>query len=165
LDILVNNAAYQEEQQGIVDLGDDQWDRTFRSHIYAYFYMARAAVPHMGPGGAIINVASVTGPEGSRQLLDYCASKGAIHAFTKSLAQNLVSEGIRVNAVAPGPVWTPRRRVDTNADPVAVFGQDAPMKRPALPEEIAPAIVFLASSSDASYISGEVLSLLGAEAA
>jgi NAD(P)-dependent dehydrogenase (short-subunit alcohol dehydrogenase family) len=165
LDILVNNAACQDHQGRITDIDDQQWDRTFRTNIYAYFYMARAAVPHMGPGGAIINVGSNTGLEGRGRRLDYSATKGAIHAFTKSLAQTLASEGIRVNAVAPGPVWTPRLGAGSAAPRVAVFGQDASMTRPAQPEEIAPAIVFLASSADASYISGEVLSLLGAETA
>jgi NAD(P)-dependent dehydrogenase (short-subunit alcohol dehydrogenase family) len=161
LDILVNNAAYQEHQRSITDIDDEQWDHTFRTNIYAYFYLARAAVPHLGRGGAIINVGSVTGLEGSPQLLDYSSTKGAIHAFTKALAQNLVSRGIRVNAVAPGPVWTPLNVADKPADKVAVFGQDTPMQRPAQPEEIAPALVFLASPSDSSYITGEVLSLLG----
>jgi NAD(P)-dependent dehydrogenase (short-subunit alcohol dehydrogenase family) len=163
LDILVNNAAYQEHQRSITDIDDEQWDHTFRTNIYAYFYLARAAVPHLGRGGAIINVGSVTGLEGSPQLLDYSSTKGAIHAFTKALAQNLVSRGIRVNAVAPGPVWTPLNVADKPADKVAVFGQDTPMQRPAQPEEIAPALVFLASPSDSSYITGEVLSLLGGE--
>jgi NAD(P)-dependent dehydrogenase (short-subunit alcohol dehydrogenase family) len=163
VDILVNNAAYQEHQKEITDIDDAQWDRTFRTNIYAYFYMARAVVPHLGPGSAIVNVGSITGLEGSRQLLDYSATKGAIHAFTKSLAQNLVPRGIRVNAVAPGPVWTPLNVADKPADKVAVFGQDTPMKRPAQPEEIAPAIVFFASASDASYITGEILTLLGGE--
>ena len=150
LDILVNNPATQDDPKDI---------------IYAYLHMARAAVPYMGTGGAIINVGSIAPLEGRQQLQDYSASKGAIQAFTKSLAQSLVSEGIRVNAVAPGPVWTPLHGAVSAGDTVAVFGQDTPMNRPAQPEEIAPAIVFLASSSDAGYISGEILSLLGAEAA
>ena len=163
LDILVNNAAFQHHQKSITDIDDEQWDRTFRTNIYAYFYLARAAVPHLAPGSAIINVGSITGLEGSPQLLDYSATKGAIHAFTKSLAQNLVPKGIRVNAVAPGPVWTPLNVADKPAEKVAVFGQDTPMRRPAQPEEIAPALVFFASSSDSSYITGEVLTLLWGE--
>jgi NAD(P)-dependent dehydrogenase (short-subunit alcohol dehydrogenase family) len=161
LDILVNNAAYQAHRDDIADVTDDEWDRTFRTNIYAYFYLARAAVPHMEPGAAIINVGSITGLEGSAHLLAYSATKGAIHAFTKSLAQLLVPKGIRVNAVAPGPVWTPLNVADQPAEKVAVFGQKTPMKRPAQPEEIAPALVFFASEHDSRYITGEVLSLLG----
>lgn len=163
LDILVNNAAYQVHQDDITDITDEQWDRTFRTNIYAYFYLARAAVPHMSPGAAIINVGSITGLEGSPHLLDYSATKGAIHAFTKSLAQLLVPKGIRVNAVAPGPVWTPLNVADQPAEKVATFGQGTPMKRPAQPDEVAPALVFFASPRDSSYITGEVLSLLGGE--
>lgn len=163
LDILVNNAAFQHHRDSITDIDDAQWDKTFRTNIYAYFYLARAAVPQMGRGSAIINVGSITGLEGSAQLLDYSATKGAIHAFTKALAQSLVSIGVRVNAVAPGPVWTPLNVADKSPDKVAVFGQDTPMKRPAQPEEIAPALVFLASPADSSYITGEVVTLLGGE--
>jgi NAD(P)-dependent dehydrogenase (short-subunit alcohol dehydrogenase family) len=163
LDILVNNAAYQSHQSEITDITDEQWDRTFRTNIYAYFYLARAAVPHMTQGAAIVNVGSITGLEGSPGLLDYSATKGAIHAFTKALAQLLVPKGIRVNAVAPGPVWTPLNVADQPAEKVATFGQGTAMKRPAQPEEVAPAIVFLASALDSSYITGEVLSLLGGE--
>lgn len=163
LDVLVNNAAYQHHQTSIEDLDDEQWDRTFRINIYAYFYLARAALRHLGPGGAIVNVGSITGLEGSQHLLDYSATKGAIHAFTKSLAQNLVSRRIRVNAVAPGPVWTPLNVADKPPDRVARFGAETPMGRPAQPDEIAPAIVFLASGVDSSYITGEVLTLLGGE--
>ncbi len=161
LDILVNYAAYQQHQESIEDITDEQLDRTFRTNIYGYFYMTRAALPHLKPGAAIINTGSITGLEGSKQLLDYSATKGAIHAFTKSLAQNLVDRKIRVNCVSPGPVWTPLNPSDKTADKVAEFGADTPMKRPAQPEEIAPAFVFFASNPDSSYITGEVLTLLG----
>jgi NAD(P)-dependent dehydrogenase (short-subunit alcohol dehydrogenase family) len=163
LDILVNNAAYQQHQEMLEDVSDDQLEHTFRTNIFGYFYMARAALPHLKPGSAIVNCGSITGLEGSSKLLDYSSTKGAIHAFTKSLAQNLVKKGIRVNCVAPGPVWTPLNPSDKDAKDVAKFGADTPMKRPAQPEEIAPAFVFFAAESDSSYITGEVLTLLGGE--
>lgn len=163
LDILVNNAAYQQHQESIEDITDEQLDRTFRTNIYGYFYMTRAALRYLKKGSAIINTGSITGLEGSKQLLDYSATKGAIHAFTKSLAQNLVDKHIRVNCVSPGPVWTPLNPSDKDADKVARFGADTPMKRPAQPEEVAPAFVFFASNTDSSYITGEVLTLLGGE--
>jgi NAD(P)-dependent dehydrogenase (short-subunit alcohol dehydrogenase family) len=161
LDVLVNNAAYQQHQESIEEITDEQLDRTFRTNIYGYFYMTRAALPHLKEGACIINTGSITGLEGSKQLLDYSATKGAIHAFTKSLAQNLVDKKIRVNCVSPGPVWTPLNPSDKDAGKVATFGADTPMKRPAQPEEIAPAFVFFASNPDSSYITGEVLTLLG----
>src|SRR5258705_7319514 len=163
LDILVNNAAFQQHQERPEDLTNDQWDRTFKTNIYAYFYMTTAALPHLREGSAIVNTGSITGLEGSKKLLDYAATKGAIHAFTKSLAQNLVDRGIRVNCVAPGPVWTPLNPSDQKAKDVAKFGADTPMKRPAQPEEIAPAFVYFASEVDSSYVTGEVLTLLGGE--
>ena len=163
LDILVNNAAYQQHQESLEDVPEEQWDLTFKTNIYAYFYMAKAALAHMREGSAIVNTGSITGLEGSKGLLDYSATKGAIHAFTKSLAQNLVERGIRVNCVAPGPVWTPLNPSDQKPDDVAQFGADTPMKRPAQPEEIAPAFVYFASEIDSSYVTGEVLTLLGGE--
>lgn len=163
LSILVNNAAYQESQDSIEELTEEQWDRTFKTNIYGYFYLVKAALPHMKKGSAIINTGSITGLEGSKHLLDYASTKGAIHAFTKSLAQNLVEKGIRVNCVSPGPVWTPLNPSDKPPEKVAQFGADTPMKRPAQPEEIAPAYVYFASDVDSSYVTGEVLTLLGGE--
>jgi len=163
LDVLVNNAAYQSNVDSIDALTEEQWDLTFRTNIYGYFYMAKAALAHMKRGSCIVNTGSITGLEGSKDLLDYSATKGAIHAFTKSLAQNLVEKGIRVNCVAPGPVWTPLNVTAQKPDDVAEFGADTPMGRPAQPEEIAPAYVFFASNGDSSFITGEVLTLLGGE--
>src|SRR5688572_14781651 len=163
LDILVNNAAYQQHRPGLEELSEEQWDRTFKTNIYGYFYMTKAALPHLEKGSAIINTGSITGLEGSKHLLDYASTKGAIHSFTKSLAQNLVEKGIRVNCVSPGPVWTPLNPSDKDARDVAEFGADTPMKRPAQPEEIAPAFVYFASEIDSSYVTGEVLTLLGGE--
>ncbi|HWS87434.1 MAG TPA: SDR family oxidoreductase [Pyrinomonadaceae bacterium] len=163
LDILVNNAAFQQHQKSIEDVSDEQFDLTFKTNIYGYFYMAKAALGRMKEGACIINTGSITGLEGSKELLDYSATKGAIHAFTKSLAQNLVERRIRVNCVAPGPVWTPLNPADKEAKEVAEFGSDTPYKRPAQPEEMAPAYVFFASEADSSYITGEVLSLLGGD--
>ena len=163
LDVLVNNAAFQQHQKDPEEISDEQWDRTFKTNIYGYFYMTRAALPHLKKGSAIVNTGSITGLEGSKELLDYSATKGAIHAFTKSLAQNLVERGIRVNCVAPGPVWTPLNPADKPVKEVARFGADTPMRRPAQPEEIAPAFVYFASEADSSYVTGEVLTLLGGE--
>ncbi|HET9743484.1 MAG TPA: SDR family oxidoreductase [Terriglobales bacterium] len=163
LDILVNNAAFQQHQESLEKLSDEQWEKTFRTNIFAYFHMAKAALPHMKPGSAIVNTGSETGLEGNKQLLDYSSTKGAIHAFSKALAQNLVEKGIRVNCVAPGPVWTPLNVADKPAEQVAKHGQKTPMARPAQPEEVAPAYVFFAAEACSSYITGEVISIMGGE--
>jgi NAD(P)-dependent dehydrogenase (short-subunit alcohol dehydrogenase family) len=163
LDVLVNNAAFQNHVASIDELSEEQWEQTFRTNIFGYFFMAKAALPHLEAGAAIINTGSITGLEGSKELLDYSATKGAIHAFTKSLAQQLVERGIRVNCVAPGPVWTPLNPADQDPEDVAHFGEEQPMGRPAQPEEIAPAFVYFASNADSSYVTGEVLTLLGGE--
>ena len=161
LDILVNNAAFQEHADSLEDITEERFDETLRTNIYGYFHMAKAALPHLKKGSCIINTGSVTGLEGSAQLLDYSATKGAIHAFTKALASNLIDKGIRVNAVAPGPVWTPLNPADTDAGSIQKFGSATDMKRPAQPEELSPAYVFLASPVCASYITGIVLPVTG----
>ncbi|HVD61215.1 MAG TPA: SDR family oxidoreductase [Gemmatimonadaceae bacterium] len=161
LDILVNNAAFQKNQESIDDVTDEQMEYTFRTNFFGYFYMAKAALARMKRGATIINTGSITGLEGESTLLDYASTKGAVHAFTKSLAQNLVEKGIRVNCVAPGPVWTPLNTAAKPAEEVTKFGQDTPMGRPGQPEEIAPTYVFLASEADSSFITGEVITLLG----
>jgi NAD(P)-dependent dehydrogenase (short-subunit alcohol dehydrogenase family) len=161
LDILVNNAAFQEHTDDIADLTPEHFDRTLKTNLYGYFYMAQAAIPEMKPGSAIVMNGSVTGLLGSKSLLDYSMTKGGIHAFTRSLATNLVGKGIRVNAVAPGPVWTPLNPADKSADMIVEFGGKTPMQRPAQPEEIAPAFVFLAAPACSSYITGEVLPIIG----
>ena len=161
IDILVNNAAFQQHVEAIEDLADEQFDLTFRTNIYGYFQMAKAALPHMHEGACIINTGSETGLHGSKGLLDYSATKGAIHAFTRSLAAQVIDRGIRVNAVAPGPVWTPLNPADRPASEITRFGADTDMKRPAQPEEISPAYVFLAAPACSSYITGIVLPILG----
>jgi NAD(P)-dependent dehydrogenase (short-subunit alcohol dehydrogenase family) len=161
LDILVNNAAFQEHTKSIEELTEEHFDMTVRTNLYGYFHMAKAAIPHLRAGCAIVNTGSETGLFGSPGLLDYSATKGAIHAFTKSLAANLLDKGIRVNVVAPGPVWTPLNPADKSADEVAQFGSQSQMKRPAQPEEIAPAFVFLAAPACSSYITGIELPVMG----
>lgn len=162
LDILVNNAAFQEEQKDFEQLSDEQFERTFRTNIFGYFYLAKAALAHLPKGGTIINTGSITGLRGSKHLVDYAATKGAIHAFTKSLAQALVEREIRVNCVAPGPIWTPLIP-STSREKAAEHGSKTPMDRPGQPEEVAPAFVYFASAADSSYVTGEVLTLLGGE--
>lgn len=161
LDILVNNAAFQIHSAEFEDLTAEHFDTTLKTNLYGYFHMAQAAVPHMKAGSAIINTGSVTGIRGSKELVDYSMTKGGIHAFTKALSGNLLDKGIRVNCVAPGPVWTPLNPSEKEAEDVAEFGSQAKMKRPAQPEEIAPAYVFLASPQCSSYITGEVLPIVG----
>jgi NAD(P)-dependent dehydrogenase (short-subunit alcohol dehydrogenase family) len=161
LDILVNNAAFQIHASQFEDLTEEHFDTTLKTNLYGYFHMAQEAVPHMPPGSAIINTGSVTGFDGSKELIDYSMTKGGIHAFTRALSSNLIDKGIRVNCVAPGPVWTPLNPSDRPADGVAKFGAGTPMKRPAQPEEIAPAYVFLASPQMSSYITGEILPIVG----
>jgi NAD(P)-dependent dehydrogenase (short-subunit alcohol dehydrogenase family) len=161
LDVLVNNAAFQQHAARIEDITDEHLQETLQTNIGGYFHMARAALPHMKRGGSIINNGSETGIFGSKELLDYSATKGAIHAFTKSLASNLLERGIRVNCVAPGPVWTPLNPADRDAEDTAKFGEDSDMGRPAQPEEISPAFVFLASPVTASYVNGVILPVMG----
>ena len=163
LDVLINNAAFQKHQDSIEEITLDDWDKHFKTNIYGYFYMVKAALEHLKKGSAIINTGSITGLEGNKDLLAYSSTKGAIHAFTKSLAQILVEKGIRVNCVSPGPIWTPLNVADKDAKDVAKHGADTPMKRPGQPEEVAPAYVFFASDADSSYITGEILTLLGGE--
>ncbi len=165
LDIVVSNAAYQTRKDTVAEVTDEELDRTFKTNVYAYFRIVKAALPHLKPGAAIIVTSSVTGIFGSKQLPDYSATKGAINAFTKALSMELLEKGIRVNAIAPGPVWTPLNPADPglSAEKVAEFGQHSPIGRPAQPEELAPAYVFLASDADSSYITGIVLPIMGGD--
>jgi NAD(P)-dependent dehydrogenase (short-subunit alcohol dehydrogenase family) len=160
-DVLVNNAAFQMHTARFEDLTEEHLDHTVKTNLYGYFHMAQACVDHMEAGAAIVNTGSVTGLLGNKDLIDYSMTKGGIHAFTRSLATNLVGRGIRVNAVAPGPGWTPLNPADKEAEQVTQFGSRTPMKRPAQPEEIAPAYVFLAYSHCSSFITGEILPVIG----
>ncbi len=160
LDILVNNAAEQHPQEKLEDISEEQWEKTFRTNIFGMFQMTKAALPHLQKGASIINTTSVTAYKGSPQLLDYSSTKGAITAFTRSLSMNLAERGIRVNGVAPGPIWTPLIPSTFDEDKVAKFGANVPMERPGQPDEVAPAYVYLASS-DASYVSGQVIHVNG----
>src|SRR5947199_800661 len=163
LDVLVSNAAWQNRKESLEEISDEEWHRTFRTNVDAYFHLSKAAVRHMQPGSAIIATSSEVGLMGEERLLEYSATKGAINAFTKSLAQQLIQKGIRVNAVAPGPVWTPLNPSDPGMDAkkAAEFGSKSPMGRPAQPEELAPTYVFLASDADSSYITDTVLNVTG----
>jgi len=165
LDILVSNAAHQSRKKSLEEVTDEEFDRTFRTNVYSYFKLSRAALRHMKPGSAIIATSSETSIFGSKELPDYSSTKGAINAFTKTLAARLIDKQIRVNAVAPGPVWTPLNPSDEGMTPerVAEFGKSNPMGRPAQPEELAPAYVFLASNADSSYITGIILPVMGGE--
>ncbi len=163
LDILVNNAGEQSPKTSIEDISQQQLERTFRTNIFGYFFMVKAALKHLRKGAAIVNTTSVTAYKGSPELLDYSATKGAIVAFTRSLSLNLENKGIRVNAVAPGPIWTPLIPATFPAQSVEKFGEDTPMKRAGQPAELAPAYVFLASNVDSSYMSGQVLHPNGGE--
>ena len=163
LDILVSNAGHQNRKEQPEDVTDEEWDRTFKTNVYAYFRLVRAALPHLAAGAAIIVTGSETGFEGPDLLPDYSATKGAIHTLTKVLAKQLAERSIRVNCIAPGPVWTPLNPADAGAptDKIKNFGAKTPLKRPAQPEELAPAYVFLASDADSSYITGEILAVMG----
>lgn len=162
LDILVNNAAEQHEQTDLKDISKDQLQRTFQTNIFSMFYITKAALEHMGEGSAIVNSTSVTSYRGSHHLMDYASTKGAITAFTRSLSQNLAEKNIRVNAVAPGPIWTPLIPASFDEKKVKEFGQNVPLKRPGQPSEVAPAYVFLASE-DGSYMTGQVIHVNGGE--
>jgi NAD(P)-dependent dehydrogenase (short-subunit alcohol dehydrogenase family) len=160
IDILVNNAAEQHPQKSLLDITAEQLEKTFRTNIFAYFYLTKAVLPHLQKGSSIINTASITAYEGNEQLIDYSSTKGAIVSFTRSLAMSLASQGIRVNGVAPGPIWTPLIPSTFPEDQVAKFGEDYPLGRAGQPFELAPGYVFLASD-DSSYMSGQMLHING----
>ncbi len=162
LDILVNNAAEQHEQKELVDISEQQLEQTFRTNIFGYFFLAQAALPHLKPGASIINTTSITAYRGSPSLIDYSSTKGAILSFTRTLSQALADRNIRVNGVAPGPIWTPLIPASFDADKVAEFGSTQPLGRPGQPNEVAPSFLFLACE-DASYITGQVLHPNGGE--
>ncbi|MFG2075274.1 SDR family oxidoreductase [Nonomuraea maritima] len=163
LDIVVNNVAYQAPVDSLEELSDEQWEHTFAVNIHSYFRVTKAALPHLREGSAIINTSSINGLRGNRTLIDYAATKGAINAFTYSMAQSLVERGIRVNAVAPGPVWTPLIPATMPQEKVEHFGEQVPMRRAADPDEIAPSYVFFAAERLSSYYTGEVLAPIGGE--
>jgi NAD(P)-dependent dehydrogenase (short-subunit alcohol dehydrogenase family) len=160
LDVLVNNAAEQHPQEGIEDISVEQLEKTFRTNIFSIFHLTKAALPYLKEGSSIINTASITAYQGHPQLIDYASTKGAIVSFTRSLSNNLVGKGIRVNGVAPGPIWTPLIPSTFSAEKVEKFGKDTPMGRPGQPEELAPAYVYLASE-DSSYVSGQMIHVNG----
>ncbi len=160
LDVLVNNAAYQMTREGIENLSSDEWEKTFRTNIFAMFWLCKAAWPHLRPGSAVINTASIQAYQPTPQLLDYASTKGAIVTFTKALAEEALEKGIRVNCVAPGPIWTPLIPATMPPEKVSQFGKDTPMGRPGQPAELAPLYVFLASD-ESSYIAGEVIGVTG----
>jgi NAD(P)-dependent dehydrogenase (short-subunit alcohol dehydrogenase family) len=162
LDILVNNAAFQRTYEKIEDIAAEEWDRTFRTNIHAMFYLCQAAVPHLKPGAAIVNTTSIQSKDPSPQLLAYAATKGAVSNFTAGLAQMLADRGIRVNAVAPGPIWTPLIPSTMPAGKAASFGRQAPLGRAGQPRELAPAFVLLASD-DGSYMTGAVVPVTGGQ--
>ena len=161
IDVLVNNAAFQEHAESLLDLSEERFDLTMKTNVYGYFHMAKAVLPHLQRGASIINTGSVTGLQGSKHSLAYSTTKGAIHALTMALAGNWLDKGIRVNAIAPGPVWTPLNPADKSPEDIRQFGADTDMRRPAQPEELSPAYVFLASPACSSYITGIVLPVTG----
>jgi NAD(P)-dependent dehydrogenase (short-subunit alcohol dehydrogenase family) len=163
LDILVNNIAYQSPVDSVEELSSEQWDRTFKTNVYSFFWCTKAALEHLPEGGAVINTSSINGLRGNKSLIDYAATKGAVNALTYSLAQALVERRIRVNAVAPGPVWTPLIPATMPEEKVASFGENVPMQRAAQPDEIAPSYVFFAAERLSSYYTGEVLAPIGGE--